>query len=358
MKPRITAPYPTMSGFTLIEVLLAVLIASMAMVAVSGAFISTMRTHYEIDNLTSSTADGQRILTLLERDLRGLWHYDIKQNRVLIGRNMDIGGYDADRIDLLTTTDAIGGVIDNQMQLAYPSICEVGYWLKENKEIPGLLELWRREDPMVDDDLLTGGHFQLVSDRIKSFNITYYTELGYDAEPLDEWDSSREAKLPRRIKIDFTIHRKIGNRNEISGNEVEDYEKTLKTYTRYFVFDKRYTDILQAGVAMIPVVPSPPGADDGQGGPLGGGGPAGMAGAEGGPFGAGGGPAGGGRGTGSRGGEQGDGTRTSGPRGGGQNGGDRPPPPAGNTPPIDLGDLLRGLGGGGGGGGLPFGGGR
>src|SRR5690606_38532841 len=248
----------TESGFTLIEILLAIAITAMAMVAVSGAFLGTLRAQYEIENLNSSTEGGQRVITLVERDLRGLWHHNIANNAVLRGRNMDIGGYDADRIDFLTTSDAVTGVIDNSNELAFPSVCEVGYWLKENEEIPGLLELWRREDPMVDDDILTDGRFQLVSDRIKSFNITYFETLGYDAEPIDEWDSSREGKLPRRIRIEFTIHRKVGNRNEISGAEIDDYEDILKTYVRHVVFDRRYTDILQSGVAMIPVPPPPP----------------------------------------------------------------------------------------------------
>ena len=42
-----------------------------------------------------------------------------------------------------------------------------------------------------------------------------------------------------------------GADNEISGNEVDDYEQVLKSYVRHIVFDKRYPDILQAGVALL-----------------------------------------------------------------------------------------------------------
>lgn len=344
MNPR--APHSPAAGFTLIEVLLAVMIASMAMVAVTGAFVSTLRTHYEIDNLTSSTEAGQRILALLERDFRGLWHYNVKENRVLRGRDMDIGGSPSDRIDMLTSSDAVGGVLDNQNEVSYPGVCEVGYWIKENREQPGLFELWRREDPMVDDDLLRGGQFQLVSDRIKSFNVTYYETLGYDAEPFNDWESSREGKLPRRIKIEFTLHRRIGNRNEIAGNEVDDLEKTLKTYVRHIVLDKRYVDIMQPGIAMIPVAPPPP--DEAGSGPTGG--PAGPAGGPAGPAGPGGGMPGlqeistGGQGR---------------PTGRNRDsGGQRPSGPPGGGPPLDIRDLLRGGGGGLFGGGGGRGGGR
>ncbi|MHC5066024.1 MAG: PulJ/GspJ family protein, partial [Planctomycetota bacterium] len=62
------------SGFTLIEVMLAVAVTGMAMVAISGAFISTLRAREEVQTLSESTEAGERILTLLERDLNGLWH--------------------------------------------------------------------------------------------------------------------------------------------------------------------------------------------------------------------------------------------------------------------------------------------
>ncbi len=357
------------AGFTLIEVLLAVGITAVVMFKVGAAFLVTLQARTEIQALTESTADGERVLTLIERDLRALWHHNIKDNRVLIGRDQNIGGFDADRIDFLCSTNSVSGALDTTDQVSYPSICEVGYWLKPNPEIPGLIELYRREDPLIDNDLQSQGRFQLVCGRIKDFNITYFETLGHQAEELHEWDSSQENRLPRRIKIEFQVHRKLANRNRVSGAEVEDFGKIIKRYERHIVFDRRYTDILTAGVAMVPVAPPPPEAEAlGGGGPQGdgdgGAGPAdgattnGAAGAGGGFI------AGGARTETSLGGGQG--TRGPGGRGGqssnpGANpiGGGNPPPnipPSNdNGVPIDLGDLLRGGGLRGNGGGI-FGG--
>lgn len=367
------------SGFTLIEVLLAVAVTAMAMVAVSGAFLGTLRARSEIESLSESTIDGERILTLLERDLEGLWHHNIARNRVFVGRNMDIAGYDADRLDFYTTSDAISGVPDTTDQIAHPSICEVGYWLRENPRVPGMLELWRREDPMIDGDILAqdSSAFQLVCDRLKDFNITYYETLGARAEEIYEWDSSREQSLPRRMKIEFTVHRRVANRNAVSGNEVADFEKILKKYERHFVFDPRMTDILAAGVALVPVLPPRPEIAMEGGGGGGAGGPGdGMSNssaavtplggeADGGPGGNRGPGASSEIGFGQRGNGSGDaGGRGRGPGGrgpGGRGGGPPPGIPQGNRPqnlPVDLGELLRngGLGGGGGGAGGLFGG--
>lgn len=323
-------------GFTLLEVMLAVAITATVMVTVSTTFLATMRARETVASLRESTEAGPRILTLLERDLRGLWHHNIHDNRVLVGQNLDIAGFDSDRIDLVTTTDSVGVLIDTYDLPQKPSISEVGYWLRENREIPGLMELWRREDPMVDDDLLTGGTFQLVHDRLKSFSIKYYETTGYDAEELLEWDSSTEDMLPRRIEIEFTIERKLTSLNVVSDSELEDFEGVLKTYKRHIVLDRRYMEILQPGVAMIPVLPMPPEDSQPGGGPAGGGGDIAGAGPGAGPAGAGGATTDVFTGSGATDSRRGD--RAGGDRAGGR---------GGNT--MSLGDLLRGSTTGGGG---------
>ncbi|MBK8976839.1 MAG: prepilin-type N-terminal cleavage/methylation domain-containing protein [Planctomycetes bacterium] len=346
------APGARAHGFTLVEVLVAVAVGGMLLLAISTTFVTTVRRNNEVENIVASNTDGNRILALVERDLRSLWHHNIKGDTVLIGRDRSIVGAEADWIDLVCTSDSLRGTYADSNELAFPSLCEVGYWLKQNATYPDLIELWRREDPLIDDDITTGGTFQLVSDRLRSFKITYYETVGEQADPLDEWDSRREGRLPRRIKIEFKLHRRLGSANEVGGVEVDDIEETETDYVRHIVFDARYPNILQPGVAMISIAPPPPEAS-GPGGPIGGGGgPLGGAG----PLG-GGGPAGGsGPGRGGAGPDGGGrGGRSGGDAGGGRSGsgggGNRP---GGNQqPPINLGDLLRGIGGGAGGNGLP-----
>lgn len=257
-----------LSGFTLVEVLLAVGITAIVMLMVTSTFRVTLEARDLIEELSESTEAGPRILNLIERDLRGLWTLNVRNNAVLRGRNMDVGSFEADRIDFITSTDAAGFVLDSNNRQVRPSICEVGYWLKPHPRYRELIELWRREDPMVDDDLLTGGSFQLVHDRLKSFKITYYKSLGYEAEEFHEWDSSVEDTLPRRIRIEFTLERKRGSRNVVGSAEIQDFEGAEKTYVRHIVFDRRYQEILRAGVsALIPVLPPPPEDEAAAGGP-------------------------------------------------------------------------------------------
>lgn len=355
------------AGFTLIEVLLAIGITATVMLTVGTTFHIMLNARDVVDDLAESSEAGPRILKLIERDLRGLWTYNVRNNAVFRGVQADVNGRDADRMSFLTTTDSVGTVQDLESNAHRTTLCEVGYLFKPNPRFREVFELWRREDPMVDDDLTTQGDqgtFQLVYDRVKSFRVRYYDTLGWEAEELFEWDSAKEDRLPKRIMIEFTIERKRSSRNVVSDVEVEDFEGAEKKYVRHFVLPKRLEGILQADNARIPVLTPPPIEDAGLGpeGPAGPAGPAGPGGlgtqlakgpdgGEGKIIGRGGDGKGSGRGGNGRGG--------SGKPGGGQSGGGRPgngafaQPPAGLPPGFNFQQFL-----GGGAGGSLFGGGQ
>ena len=131
-----TEPKPVRrdSGFTLIEILLATAITAVIMTTVGTAFLGILQAREEVRALSDSTSAGPRALALIERDLRAMWHHNIRENKVFLGRNFDISGQPANRIDLIATTDAIGLLDDGSGTPKRPSLCEVGYWLKEKCE--------------------------------------------------------------------------------------------------------------------------------------------------------------------------------------------------------------------------------
>jgi len=334
------------SGFTLLEALLAVFLTSIVMLTVGTTFIALLDARDLVDDLAESTEAGPRIINLIERDLQGIWTHNVGNNAVFRGRDMDVAGKEADRIDFLTTTDAVSYVLDLQNTPRKPSICEVGYWFKPNLRFRDCFEMWRREDPMVDDDLLTQGSFQLVHDRIKSFKVSYYRTLGVDAIEELEWDSAVEDALPARMKIEFTIERKRSSRNVVSDVEIDDFEGAEKTYVRHIVFDERVRSSVANGTARIPVFPGKPqseGDGAGENGPKGPAGPGGVK------------PGDGGLAAGGRpGADVQAGQRPGGSRPGGAA---RPGVPGGLPPGFNPGQFLNGLGGQGGGLGGLFGGG-
>lgn len=342
-------------GFTLIEVLLAISITATVMMTVGTTFRVLLEAREVIDELSESTEAGPRILNLIERDLRGLYTFNVAKNAVFRGRDMDVGSFEADRMDFLTTTDAVAYVLDDHNRPKKPTLCEVGYWFKQNPRYRDLMEMWRREDPMVDRDLLTQGSFQLVHDRIKSFKVTYFKTLGNEAEELFEWDSSTNDELPRRIKVEFVLERRRGSSNVVNDVEVDDFEGAEKKYVRHFVLDADMAMSLRANEAVLPLLPVEPEVQES--GPQGAAGPGGAAGLAGGPAGPGGSnmsqTVGEGKGPqmpGGRGVERSVGGRGAGAgagrgAGAGQGAG-RPGQVPGIPPGFNLGDLLRGAGGG------------
>ena len=252
------------AGFTLLEVLLAVGIAAMLITAVLQVFEATILAREEVKALSEPMSKGPQILDMIEEDLRAIWTYDIKDNRVFRGEDRDIVGLDADRIHLLVAGRTVFPVRLDDDSLRTAPYAEVSYILRSNDDNPNLLELWRREDALFDKELWRGGNYLLLSDRVRSFDVTYYDELGDEAEPEEDWDSAEKKTLPRRIKIELELERSAESFGALV--EVDDIGGRTEKYTRHVVFDADRVNILNEGIALIPVVPAEaPSAEGSQG---------------------------------------------------------------------------------------------
>ncbi|MCA8972758.1 MAG: hypothetical protein KDC95_23430, partial [Planctomycetes bacterium] len=201
-------------------------------------------------------------------------HHDIDENRVFLGEDRDIVGTPADRIHMLVAGSTVFPVRLDNDELRPAPYAEVSYILKTSRENPNLLELWRREDPLFDKELWRGGNYQLLSKRVRFFDVNYYEDLGEEAEPIENWDSAEKKTLPRRIKIELELERSAETHNALV--EVEEVGGRTEKYERHIVFSQDRVNILNEGIALVPVVPSEaPTAENAQAGGGGGGGGAG-----------------------------------------------------------------------------------
>lgn len=258
MNPDTTRNVPAshMQGFTLVELLIAVAITSMLIVAVLEVFQASLYAREEVNALSQTMTGGPRILDMIEDDIHSTWTLNIKDNRVFRGENRDFVGDNADRIHLIVSGRTINTVrLPDDSERVAP-VAEVSYLVKANVEDSQHLELWRREDPLIDNELTEGGYFQLLSNRVRSFNVTYFEELGIDAEPLDDWDVAEKNRLPRRIKIELEIERGKDTFNKL--REVEDVGKRVDKFVRHVVLDPGTVETMEPGIALIPLVPDGP----------------------------------------------------------------------------------------------------
>lgn len=270
------------AGFTLLEVLLSVSIAAILITAVMQIFQATIMAREEVKALADPMSKGPHILDMIEEDFQALWTYSIAENRVFRGEDRDIVGQSADRIHMLVAGPSVFPVRLDDDSMRRAPYAEVSYVLRANDHNPNHMELWRREDPLFDKELQRGGNYLLLSDRVKSFEVNYYDELGEEAEPIEDWDAAERGNLPRRIKIEMELERSADSHNVLV--EVDEVGGRTEKYVRHVVFSQDRVNILNGGIALMPLVPErapePEGAGAGGGAP-----PPGMGGANGGRIG-------------------------------------------------------------------------
>ncbi len=193
-------------GFTLIEILLALLISALIMTAILSSIDYTAKAVDAVHNVIESEDAGPRILRLIERDLAALDVYDAADYTVFRGKNEIIGGADADTLDFLCRRRSSIPYHDLlNLQDSWSPLVEVGYRLRRHPRIADFLELYRREDFFADDKPFEDGHFSLLYDRIINFDVLYYAKPELDPTSEDEWDSADREALPYALEIHMDL---------------------------------------------------------------------------------------------------------------------------------------------------------
>lgn len=195
-------------GFTMIEVLVALLIMALMLTSITRMLTTVRTTRDHIHNTQETMLAGPAIVDLIERDLLGLSILDRPHHQLLSIRNRVELGLDADRIDFVTTTDGKEWeVFDNRPVRA--DMNEVGYVARPNPEYDEFLELFRREDLGIDNEPFEGGRYTFLHDRVLSLDIQAYGEEGLDADPLEDWGNQEGEEetsgLPVWVKVSVTL---------------------------------------------------------------------------------------------------------------------------------------------------------
>lgn len=275
------------AGFTLVEVLVTLLIMTGIMITVTTILNVARTSRDTIHNIQEQQLAGPAILQRLEEDLRGLFVYDRDPRHSLRLQNRMLSGLEADTLDFVTQTDGLMPYRDNPGQpFRRADVNEVGYVLRPSPTSDEFLELYRREDPGIDDKPFQGGQYALLHDRVKSLTIRAYSEDGPDADELETWGGENDefVGIPARLEIELTLElapRLVREQLVVTRSEV--------TYRRVI----RPALALQKAqeVGLVPLVPrltppvaNSPGNAGGPGGGLtGGGGFGGGGGGAGGP---------------------------------------------------------------------------
>ncbi len=248
------------SGFTLIELMIAITISAMVFLGIFGVIRSGINTQMFVREMSDAGRQGPAILQQITADLHNAAFYNFKDNLFFVGKPLEVGSDNrADQLHFITYRGSLVAdpAISDQEDVLAP-IAEVSWMLRKGRE--GFLELVRREQPYIDDHPFSGGYLRLISDRVISFRVQYTGwDLGYgrDEEETtatsgegdengdnaeeddtlvweDEWDSSQKGCLPSAIKIELVI----------SPDVDPDVMKRMRRDNRIANLDRSYFDIV------------------------------------------------------------------------------------------------------------------
>jgi len=263
-----TPPALRRAGFTLVEVLLALVIVGFLMVAITQILTAARQSRDLIHNIQERYLAGPAILDQLEADLRSLTTFGRDERYALRVRNRVVSGFDADTIDFVTTTNSLMPFAEAEnVDFRRADQNEVGYRFRERPDSDDFLEIYRREGFGVDEEPFDGGRYALLHDRVKGFNVYVYGEDGVDEEPEESWgsDDYEFVGLPARLDIELRI--------ELAPRLIREQLSTDRremVYRRIVRFSE--TQRLALERSPVPVVPAllPPTEPDLAGGPAGG----------------------------------------------------------------------------------------
>jgi hypothetical protein len=138
----------------------------------------------------------------MTKDLESAFIHVSSSNEIrlgMIGKNQELDGKPADRIDFTTLNHLALGEEGPQTDL-----CEVGYQVVEDSEKEGF-KLFRRDDGIPDDELTDGGFSHEMADRVSGLDIIFQDENG---EEFDNWNSTEAQHaggLPSLITIKLSL---------------------------------------------------------------------------------------------------------------------------------------------------------
>jgi general secretion pathway protein J len=201
-------------GFTLVELMLAILILAIMMSIVYGVVVSTVTAARRVEEITAASELGPAILTQIRSDLESA--FLPKDGEFFVGVKRPGAGSDRDRVDFISGTLAYGSENDVE-EPRFHSINEVGYQVLTSPKDPGMGVLYRREDYFIDNEPLKGGHLIEMYDRVKSFSLRYYDGKDWRTD----WSSKAQKGLPKAVEIELKIF--------VSWNGEPYHEQAFKT---------------------------------------------------------------------------------------------------------------------------------
>ncbi|HYQ27652.1 MAG TPA: prepilin-type N-terminal cleavage/methylation domain-containing protein [Polyangiaceae bacterium] len=196
-------PARSARGFTLVELLVAIVVLSMISVLIYNAFASMKRSREGIERVDDRYREGRLAMTRMIRELQSAYislHAPLNPS-LLIQRTAFIAttGTPADRLDFNSFSNRR---LDKNSHVS--DQCELSYFGSPNPDLSGVTDLARRISTSLDLDPKKGGRVDVLATDIDLFDLQYLDPLS--GNWVDTWDTTQTltgqpARLPVQVRI-------------------------------------------------------------------------------------------------------------------------------------------------------------
>jgi prepilin-type N-terminal cleavage/methylation domain-containing protein len=183
------------TGFTMIELLLAMAITAVVMAAVGGILVSTLEADQRVADALAIEKQGYGTLSLIRRDLEACYSYALG----VPAFEGDRGGASADTIKFVTAVEG-----DPDQTGRRPKLQKIAYKVQQDQSGSQTVSLLRAADPYTKtaDDPLGASTFALVASGLKSIKFSYLDPTDHQWKD-DEW--KQNDRVPLAVKISIEI---------------------------------------------------------------------------------------------------------------------------------------------------------
>lgn len=194
----------TNDGFTLIEVLLAVFIASIVMAVLYTSFFQVLKAKEKVEQELELYHEARVIFSKMTKDLatafpRGRVNSETASAASDFFLGTREGKHSAVKFTSLSRSSALNAKESDQTEITY-------FVQLASEYDPELFALMRRDDPTI--GTAGGGSEYPISERIVGFTVSYLGEVSLNSENQElsfEWDSSESSSLPNAVNVNIVL---------------------------------------------------------------------------------------------------------------------------------------------------------
>jgi general secretion pathway protein J len=188
------------SGFTLIEVMLALALSALLLTTVYWTYFSINRSIDAATEGHEAMETGRSLIELLKRDIRGI----TPERYTLVATNEEIDGQKAGTINFTTTAHL--GPETHQLT-------RVGYALVQDPD--GKKILIRKQTRNLRDEVAEYEMTSELSRIVDTFSLDFYDGTDW----VDNWDSKARGALPKQVRITLDVSDRRGKTKTFTTEE-------------------------------------------------------------------------------------------------------------------------------------------